>query len=144
MRENLTKGPALRLEHAKQSQELESLRARVEEVISRVPDQPREGEFLADLNRLADEQSVAIEDFKRGAAFETAGCSAVTVSVSLRGSYRGVCQLVEEISRLPRLTELTEMVIRRENEATDPSVKVTYALYYGLTGDGDASLGEAP
>jgi len=139
VREKLTQGPTLRLEHAKQTQELEELHARVEEVTRRIPDQPREGEFLADLTRLAEEQSVAIEDFQRGAAIETAGYSAVTVSVRLRGGYRGVCQLVEEISKLPRLAELTEMVIRRETDTNDRSVSVTYALYYGLTTAGDAS-----
>lgn len=139
VREKLTQGPALRLEHAKQTQELEELRERVEEVTRRIPDQPREGEFLADLTRLAEQQSVAIEDFQRGAAIETAGYSAVTVSVNLRGSYSDVCLLVEEISKLPRLAELTEMVIRRETETNDRSVSVTYALYYGLTTAGDAS-----
>ena len=139
VREKLTQGPALRLEHAKQTREIEELYARVEEVTRRIPDQPREGEFLADLTRLAEQQGVAIDDFQRGAALQTAGYSAVSVSVSLRGSYRGICQLVEEISKLPRLAELTEIVIRRETETNDRSVSVTYALYYGLTTAGDAS-----
>ncbi len=139
MRVKLSQGPAMRLEHAKQTRVYEELLAGVEELTRRIPDQPREGEFLADLARLAAEQEIAIEDFQRGAASQSKTHSTVTVSVILRGKYRNICGLMEKVSKLPRLAELTEMGVRREVGAADCSVSLTYVLSYGLMTAGETS-----
>lgn len=139
VREKLSEGPALRREHAEQQRELENLMTRVEEVNRRIPDEPREGEFLADLTRLAGEYGVAIEDFRRGVSESTETHSLVSVSVNVRGDYRGICGLIEGVSKLPRLAELTQLTVRREAGDASYPVNLTYALYYGLVTAGDAS-----
>ncbi|WP_197526475.1 type 4a pilus biogenesis protein PilO [Botrimarina colliarenosi] len=132
VREKLAGGPALRRDHAEMQRELEGLLARVEEVNNRIPDDPNEGDFLSDLTRLAREGDVAIEDFRRGATSVSPTHSAVTVTVNLRGSYRGVCGLIDGVAKLPRLAELTQLTLRRGLDGTEYAVSMTYALYYGL------------
>ena len=131
LRDQLAAGPKLRLRHAEQSAELESLVARVEQVNRRVPDQPREGEFLADLSRLADEHGVTILDFQRGDSTTTPTHSVVTVTVSTRGPHAGVCGLLDAVGRLPRLAELTDLEIKSGASDAYPA-RMSYALYYGM------------
>ena len=131
VREKLAAGPKLRVQHAEQTAQLESLLQRVEQVNRRVPDQPREGEFLADLSRLAEEHGVAILDFRRGQSTTTETHSLVTVTVSARGPHTGLCRLLDAIGRLPRLAELTHLEITGQAADGYPT-QMSYALYYGM------------
>lgn len=131
LREQLAAGAELRTRHAEQTAELEGLLARVEQVNRRVPDQAREGEFLADLSRLADEHGVTILDFQRGQSTSNPTHSVVTVTVSTRGPHAGVCGLLDAVGRLPRLAELTNLEITRGASEEHPA-RMSYALYYGM------------
>ncbi len=133
VRAQLSDGARLRRQHAEHQQQLEALLQRVELVNRRIPEEAREGEFLSDLTRLADEHGVAIEDFRRGATSETQTHSVVSVSVKARGGHAGVCGLVDAVANLPRLAELTQIQIDAKSAASDDyPVQLTYALYYGM------------
>lgn len=132
VRANLSEGAALRRRHAEQKQQLDDLLASVEEVNSRLPDQPREGEFLADLSRLAEDNDVSIEDFRRGRTLETDTHSVVTVSITAEGPHRGACAVVDAVSKLPRLAELTHLEIAPGTQDGIYKMQMTYALYYGM------------
>ncbi|QDT69040.1 Pilus assembly protein, PilO [Planctomycetes bacterium MalM25] len=141
VRAQLTDGPELRRQHAERKQQLEALLDRVELVNHRIPDEPKEGEFLSDLSRLAEEHGVTIEDFRRGATSTAGTHSMVSVSVKARGGHAGVCRLVDAVSKLPRLAELTELQIESQSDPTAYPVQLTYALYYGMaTPSAEAAL----
>ncbi|MEO0529823.1 MAG: type 4a pilus biogenesis protein PilO [Planctomycetota bacterium] len=129
----LSEGPALRRRHAEQQQQLDDLLASVEEVNNRLPDQPREGEFLADLSRLAEANEVSIEDFRRGRTLDADTHSVVTVSVTAEGPHRGACAVVDAVSKLPRLAELTHLEIGPGSTEGVYKMQMTYALYYGMS-----------
>ncbi|MEN0109447.1 MAG: type 4a pilus biogenesis protein PilO [Planctomycetota bacterium] len=132
VRAQLADGPRLRREHAELTRQLEDLSERVVEVNRRVPDTPREGEFLADLSRLAADHGVVIEDFERGATAETPTHSVVTVRLTMRASHAGLCGLVKGVAELPRITELTELEVQPDRRDDGYPVEASYALYYGM------------
>lgn len=132
VRLKLADGPTLRRRHAEREQELEDLLARVELVNLRIPDQAREGEFLADLSQIATKHHVTIDDFRRGETTETATHSLVSISIRAEGPYRGLCGLVEAIAQLPRLAELTQLKLTSDTNDNEYPIELTYALYYGM------------
>lgn len=129
----LKQGPALRRQHAEQQRLHEQLLQRVELVNSRIPDQPREGEFLADVSRLAGEHGVVIQDFRRGSTVETPTHSVVSVTLTARSSHGGLCGLIDAIAGLPRLAELRSLDIRPNGDSEARPVTLTYDLYYGMS-----------
>lgn len=136
----LSEGPALRRHHAEQQKELDNLLASVEQVNNRLPSQPREGEFLADLTRLADEHAVSIEDFRRGQTVESDTHSLVTVTVTAEGPHGGICAVVGAVSTLPRLAELTHLEVHPSERDGIYDLQMAYALYYGMaTTDGSTN-----
>lgn len=132
VRAQLSDGPSLQRQHAERKQQLEALLDRVELVNRRIPDEAREGEFLTDLTRVAEEHGVTIDDFRRGAASSTSTHWVVSVSVKAHGDHAGVCGLVDAVADLPRLAELTEAQIESKPEPGGYPVQLTYALYYGI------------
>jgi len=132
VRQKLAEGPKLRSEHAEQKKQLDDLLARVEQVNRRVPQQPREGAFLADLSRLADRHGVALEDFSRGEAIDATTHSVVTVSVRARVPHAGLCRLLHGVAELPRLAELTRLRIDTNAAGPRYPAEMTFALYYGM------------
>ncbi len=132
VRARLTGGTELRRQHAEREEQLAQLLKRVELVNRRVPDEAREDEFLADLSQIAETHGVTIEDFRRGGTTETETHSLVEVSVNARGSYAGLCGLVDAVTLLPRLAELTEMEVASNATTTSYPIRLTFALYYGM------------
>lgn len=132
VRSKLADGPEYRREHAEQKEKLERLLAYVDDVNRRVPDEPRESEFLATLNSFAKSSGVVIDDFQRGQSLDAGTHSVVTVTIKARGGHAGIAQLVEAIADLPRLVELIDLDITGSTETNHYPVKMVYALYYGM------------
>lgn len=132
VREKLSEGPALKAVHAEQERELAQLLERVEQVNRRVPNEPREGEFLAALSRTAEAHGVTIEDFRRGQSLDAATHSTVSVSINVRGPHEGLCQMLDMIAKLPRLAELTHLEIEGPANSEGYPAQLTYSLYYGM------------
>lgn len=130
LRSALHNGPELRRTHAALSKQYDELMTRVADVIERMPDQPRDDEFLADVSRLAESCGVFIEDFRRGAVTQAETHASVTVMLTARAPYQGLCKLVHAIDELPRLSELKELSVESEPGSEDYPVTLHYTLYY--------------
>lgn len=139
LREKLANGSALRALHAEQERELADLLARVEQVNRRVPEESREGEFLAALSQLAETHQVTIDDFRRGKSTDTETHSVVAVSIKTRGSHAGMCSLLDAIANLPRLAELTHLEVKSQPGSNGYPAQLTYALYYGMSATTDTT-----
>lgn len=132
IRTKLDEAPALRSEHGRLTEELEDLLARVETVSRRIPNSPQEGEFLSDLSRIAASHGVTIDDFRRGQAIDTPTHSVVTVTATARGPFAGLCGWVEDVARLPRLTEALNLDATPDQKGADHAFRLSYALYYAI------------
>ncbi len=129
----LTEGQTIRQQHSESKQELQNLLASVKEVNRRAPDQPREGEFLGDISRLAIAHDVQINDFRRGTVSENATYSSVSILVTGEATHEGLCELLEEVSQLPRLASLTRLRVTPGNSSHAYPIELHYSLYYGMT-----------
>lgn len=133
LRSALREGPTLRRNHAALSEQYDGLMTRVADVVKRMPDEPRDDEFLADISRLAAEHGVRIEDFRRGSVSEATTHASVTVMLTARATYAGLCGLVNAIDELPRLAELDALSVSSDPQSDEYPVKLQYTLYYAKT-----------
>jgi Tfp pilus assembly protein PilO len=132
VRERLGNGSELRREHATLVAELDELRARVQRVSARVPDEAEEGTFLADLSRLARDHDVRIHDFRRSSV-ETHDTHAVmAVAVTADGSHAGLCSFLAGLDELPRLAPLRRLTIERGELEARYNVQFECSLYYAM------------
>lgn len=129
----LTESKSIRQQHTESKQKLQELLASVKEVNRRAPDQPREGEFLGDISRLATDKGVEINDFRRGTVSEKETYSSVSILVTGEATHQGLCGLLEGISQLPRLASLTHLQIRSGTTPDNYPIELHYSLYYGMT-----------
>lgn len=133
VRANLAEAPHIRRLHAEKSLELQELLASVEAVGRRVPERPREGEFLGDVSRVAEANGVTIHDFRRGQVKSAATHSAVSITVEGEGGYRGICGVLDAVAKLPRLASLTKLSVETGPTAKRYEFELRYVLYYGLS-----------
>lgn len=129
----LAESRVIRHQHTESKQKLQNLLASVKEVNSRAPDQPREGEFLGDISRLATAKGVQINDFRRGTVSENETYSSVSILVTGEGTHEGLCELLEEVSQLPRLASLTSLRVSSGTTPNNYPIELHYSLYYGMT-----------
>ena len=132
-KDKLALAPRIRREHAEKSSELRDLLASVEAIGQRVPDRSREGEFLGDLSRIADQHGVRIKDFHRDKVQETATHSAVSIVVSGEASYVGLCRLLDSVANLPRLASLSKLEVTPVGSAGNYDIQLNYLLYYATS-----------
>ncbi|MGL4514581.1 MAG: type 4a pilus biogenesis protein PilO [Lacipirellulaceae bacterium] len=146
VRSKLAGAGALRRDHAALVAELDELRARVQRVSDRIPDEANEGAFLADLSRLAREHDVRIQDFRRSTA-ETHDTHAVMpVAVTAEGTHAGLCAVFAGREDLPRLAPIKRLVIERGALESRYNVQLECSLYYGMRtpAQADPVLAAAP
>ncbi len=129
----LNESQTIRQQHGKTEKELRDLLASVKEVNRRAPDQPREGEFLGDISRLATNHGVQINDFRRGTVSEAQTYSSVSIHITGEATHHGLCELLEEVSQLPRLASLTRLRVSPGTSANSYPIELQYSLYYGMT-----------
>ena len=132
LHEKIAEGPSIREAHRSQALELQSLLTRVQEVNRRVPDDPNEGEFLADLSRLAKEHDVNISDFRSVPTPSSAEHSCLCISLTGEGTHADISRFLDETQQLDRLVQLRKLNIDPRGDGEMLPFRLEYALYYGL------------
>jgi Tfp pilus assembly protein PilO len=123
---------SIRKEHAKTTGELNELKQRTQAVRQRIPYEPREAEFLGDLSRIADAENIVIQDYRRSKIVHGDKYSQLVVDLEMRGRYENVCSLLDQITKLPRVTSLQRLEIDTKQAADTLPVGITLILYFGL------------
>ncbi|WP_197525114.1 type 4a pilus biogenesis protein PilO [Botrimarina hoheduenensis] len=145
LRLSLQEAPGVRSRHSVLKSQLDGLLTRVEDVTKRMPNEPRDDEFLADLSRIAREKGVQLEDFRRGTVSQDKTHSSLNVMVTARANHAGLCGLIDAVQRLPRLAELNEMQITGAAQGETYPVLLQYTLYYAaVTNDTAATPAPVP
>jgi Tfp pilus assembly protein PilO len=124
-------GEKLRQEHRELTRQQADAQSRAEQLLARIPDAPRETEFLAHLARLARTAPLSIRDFRPVATQAHDRFSEVQVELSAQGSYQGICRFLAGLETLPRLCDVTRLNINSERSAdgTYP-LELTLAIYF--------------
>ena len=101
------------------------------ELVSRVPVDPAEAEYLSQVTELARSSSVAIDQYHPGLPVEHEDYGSLEVVVHLHAPYENVCRFLAGIETLPRLCRARSLKITApETEGEDYHVEVTLQIYF--------------
>ena len=130
IQDKLAESTSIRVSHAKSLQELQRLREKIKVVNEKVPVSPKDGEFLADISRLARMHGVRIDDFRQDSPKDQDEVASITVSVNGVSNYQGLCEFLHAVNDLPRIALLTHLKLEATPTQEDYPLEVRYALYY--------------
>ena len=71
-------------------------------------------------------------DLRRGVDVSAATHHELELSIRATGSFAGLCQLLWEVERLPRIASVRRLDVHATAEADAHQFDLTYVLYYGL------------
>lgn len=130
----------VRADYARLTRELTTLRRQAADLQKRIPDEPREADFLAQVSRLAGKVGLQIQDYRPGRITPQRGYSALQVDLICRGDYAGICKFLDGLSKLPRYST----VIRLQIDAHEarPNYHVEISLRVLFFTDNDRPAGE--
>ncbi len=112
----------------------EDIRAAIGTIEARLPEGKDMDMVLRDVAKLAEQSQLKVPQFKRsdkplpaGAALEQ------SMDVEITGDFDGFYQFLLELEKLPRITRITDLKIKR-NEQTDGEMRASFKLsvYYQI------------
>lgn len=126
----LSRGDAIRAEHQQLTERLAATESRMSSLLARIPETPREAEFLAELHELAGETELAIHDYRPGDVRPSEGCSELAVQVQAEGTYASLCRFLQGLERLERFCRLSELGIAvQPHDAARITVQMTLKIF---------------
>ena len=129
LQEVIQDGGRLRAEHARLRQELALAREQSADLIKRIPDQPEEADFLAQLSQLADESGLKIRDYRPGVITPRSSYATMKVDLSCAGNYESICTFLEGLAELPRHCTVVRFEIDSSSQVELYSVEISLELY---------------
>lgn len=107
----LKQKPELAGRHDKLQRTLTDRQKRHAELIARIPDAPRESEFLTQLTQLARSTGMAISRYNPGEAVEDRSHASLEIELKAQASYASICRFLTGLEELPRLCRVTKLSI---------------------------------
>lgn len=105
---------------------LQEVDTRITRLLERIPNVPKEADYLGQVTALAKDVGLEIVDYRPASIQEHDEYHEMTVSLLSEGSYTGLCHFLNQISALPRLSRINELIIT-------PRGKGTYSVETKLT-----------
>jgi Tfp pilus assembly protein PilO len=131
LKELLVKTPRVRQENRAFHAELAALKHTVEETQRRLPRELREHEFVEQVRQVAAKTGIEIDDYQLGLVTELESYSQAEITFQCQGSYASICQFLDEIDHLARITEISNLQIESADNFHSYPVQVTFVLYFG-------------
>ena len=113
------------------SNELDNLKNRARQVRERIPDEPREANFLGLVSTAAVANGLVIDDYRRGRAADKGSHWELEITLHGRGSFAGICRFVNQLESLPRQVTIRDFQIKRETKEDTYPIVLSVLLYYG-------------
>jgi len=126
----LKDGDRVRAEHARLTADLAVAREQATTLQARIPDEPREADFLAQVSKLAGEVGLKVKDYRPRAITSGKSYSVVQVDLICRGSHASICGFLDELPRLPRHSTVTFLQIDASQGQPEYSATLSVALYF--------------
>jgi Tfp pilus assembly protein PilO len=112
---------------------VQALRSDVESLRQRLPDSPDETLFLRQISELAAQSAVMINDYRPGAETKLEKHSEKEITFSCAGTYQGICHLLANLEKLPRVAHVYNLTVSAPNEANgNCGVEIRIRLVYGV------------
>jgi Tfp pilus assembly protein PilO len=126
----LNAGEGIRAEFNQRREQLEGERARQVALHQRVPDEPMEAAFLAQVAGLARGVDLEVKDYRPGTITQHADYSELKVELQVIGTYGSICRFLDQIPRLPRISSFTGMEISAEPEKSIYPIRLNFSTYF--------------
>jgi Tfp pilus assembly protein PilO len=131
LQELLVHTPKVRQENRAFNAELASLKHTVEETQRRLPQELREHEFMDQVKQVANTSGMEVVNYQLGLTTELESYSQVEVTFQCKGSYASICQFLDEIDHLSRITEVANLQVESADNFHSYPMEVTFVLYFG-------------
>lgn len=123
----LEKRAEIKALHAKFQGRLAASEKNLERLLTRVPEEPQESEFLAQLANLARRSGLSLDDFRPGDPRWEGKFGEVEIRFTATGTYDQICRFVQGLDDTPRFCRVNSLKIA----AKDPQDEV-YPLEVSL------------
>ena len=132
LRQLLREAERVQKEHADLTQTLRATERRALEIRQRIPDHPSEADFLKKITEAAEAKGLVIREYRRGVLRTEETHSQLDVEVVGEGSYRSICEFVDQVAALSRISKVKTLHINRKDNDQAYPVEITFVLYFGL------------
>ena len=96
----------------------------------RLPSDPLEAEFLAQVARLAEEVGLNVRDYRPGQVTPRGDYAEVDIELSGEGSYESICRFLYGLSQIPRLSSLAGLEIQAGSEEPLYPIRMNFSAYF--------------
>jgi Tfp pilus assembly protein PilO len=128
----LQDAPKVRAEHQRLRGAMAAAEAKTADLQKRVPDEPSEAEFLGQLAQAAKQTNLQISDYRPGVVRGGRRCSQLQIQLSCKGTYRSICNFLDCVAALPRITQVEKLDITAAGPDGHP-VTLWLVVYFRLT-----------
>jgi Tfp pilus assembly protein PilO len=135
-------GPVTREHHRIAVEKLHEVTTRIANLQRRVPQDADAGSFLKEVAKLAEGDKLAIKDFHPEKPEVKTGYGEMQVTLKGQGSFGSVCSFIDQLTKLTRLSKITNLTLSAGENATEYPMTATLVIYFGLRGNDEASAQE--
>ncbi len=122
---------AIRSLHARLELQVAHSQATFERVLARIPETPRESEFLAQITHLARTCRLKIQRYHPREPVNEGTHTALEVQLDASADFEGICTFLDGLRTLDRLCRVTRLRVQAvETEAQQLPIEMTLRIYY--------------
>lgn len=126
----MKRGPAIRREFETLQAALEEQRAKRQDFQLRLPADPQEAEFLAQVARLARSVELNVREYRPGKITPRGNYSELEIELSCEGGYPSICRFLAGLPTLPRLSSLTGVDVEAKPEQPVYPIRLKLSAYF--------------
>ena len=127
----LGRAKAIQSRHAEVEQQLTNFEATFARVISRIPETPRESEFLAQITELARECQLRIQRYHPRDPVNEGTHTALEVQLDATADYSGICRFLDGLRTTARLCRVTRLRVHAVGtEGKELPIEMTLRIYF--------------
>jgi Tfp pilus assembly protein PilO len=108
-----------------------TIEKRTSELHDRIPSEPLEAEFLAQVSEASGKAGLTLSDYRPGPVVARDGYSQIEVHLKCQGTYAALCAFLERLAALPRLSHVVQLEIASTDGNVYPAA-ITLAIFFDL------------
>ncbi len=102
----------------------------IDKLLDRLPNVPRESDFLGQITTLAREVGLSIVEYRPGNVSKKKGYKQMTLALSSDGTYVSVCSFLHRIHQLPRLSRVLALDVAPLGEGDAYKMMMTLTIFF--------------
>ena len=135
----LAESPNVRREHRQVRDELVRLRAQKSLLRQRITDGPREDEFLRQVSTAAEAARLQLREYRPGGAQRQGEYGLMTIHLDGEGTHASICQFLDELARLPRLSKVQRVQVSSSNQSVTYPLSLAVEIFFAVPATAQAT-----